>query len=339
MFCNFTAGLDLVTSLNLPSAPPLPSRPGGALPLPAMRSMRSHVLEAGSWSHHFPGDDRIKVDYSRMISFYDKELFPDLHLQRVGQERWGHRLNGTTDAEVKGLLARLDKVLTTKEREGGIDWKAFFHVVTSRYADRLELLQYQLEDAASFSKADQETALWKVHRFVSAMLMPYIPRDSLPSTSFIRNHRNWAAPVFKYCATTHTQYLISSVPLTEAETLLLNAVREVSREICRVLVAIWAEGKELSSALGGGDIRRYDPETRLLRWKTSVSDLTTWLDWNVWVRCRPECPYEERCYLPTWPYLDFDQPLENESAPTDGKEPNWKRPQPVCIRRLEPYNL
>ena len=342
--------MDAVTILNLTNV--LPTQRIPEVPSPAMVSMRVRVLEAGSWSNRFPGDERIKVDYSRLISFYDKTLFPNLHHQRAAQERWDHRLKGINNAEFDALVMRLDHILTKQEqeRESLIDWKTLLHVVTNRYADRLEMLDYLLENATT-SRED----LWKVNRFVSTMLTPYTLHDSFPPDNVTRDDHEWAIPVFKICASTHTQYLENSLfmNLTSSERLLLDAVRGVTKEICRVLVVVWAEGKELLTgphrpelAVQHPDDEDYggDEETRrnlLVRWKTSISDLMAWLDWSVWVRCRPQCSYEEMCYLPTWPYFFHRgrSTFPEDPMLVHAYEGIWDRPQPMCLRRLEPYDL
>lgn len=342
--------MDAVTIVNLTNVLPIPRLPG--LPSPAMVPMRIRVLEAGSWSNHFPGDERIKVDYSRLISFYDKTLFPNLHLQRAAQERWDHRLKGINDVELDRLGVRLDQVLRKQEQESEslIDWKTLLHVMTNRYADRLEMLDYLLKNATT-SWED----LWKANRFVSAILTPYILHNSVPPDNSLRNDHEWAAPVFKICATTHTQYLENSLfaNFTSSERLLLHAVLEVSKEICRALVVMWAEGKELLTephrpelAVQHPDNEDYggDEKTRrniLVRWRTSISDLMAWLGWSVWVRCRPECSFEEMCYLPTYPYFFHRgrSTFSEDPQAVSADEGIWDRPQPMCLRRLEPYDL
>ena len=112
-----------------------------------------------------------------------------------------------------------------------------------------------------------------------------------------------------------------------------------------MVVLIWADGKELSTKPRGPEEPKLaaqhpdegshdsDGGSRrdlLMRWKSSVSDLMAWLDWSVWVRCRPKCSYDEMYYPPTWPYF-FHRRF--------GDEEGWKRPQPICIPGLGPYDL
>ncbi|KAF8837256.1 hypothetical protein BDN67DRAFT_983357 [Paxillus ammoniavirescens] len=110
-------------------------------------------------------------------------------------------------------------------------------------------------------------------------------------------------------------------------------------------------------------------------WRSDVNRLMGWLDWNVWVKCKPACGPEEMCYLPTWP-IGFPWPdwrrrglrpgsAESSSGTLTGAHENsrtlamksaaatpeggwsdmepgpddWIRPQPRCIRRVEPYDF
>ncbi|KAG1832302.1 hypothetical protein DFJ58DRAFT_823287 [Suillus subalutaceus] len=102
-----------------------------------------------------------------------------------------------------------------------------------------------------------------------------------------------------------------------SEHLLLQAVRETTREICRVVTKMWASGLIVGT-------------------------------WSVWVKCRPACGIKEMCYLPTWPFGFFPPPGGADDAPPfqdsaslwpDPNKGEWKRPQPKCIRRLEPYGF
>ena len=367
MYCNFTKGLEPVSFLNLIytpyDEPRGPRTPGGSM-------RRTRTIQAGSWANRFPGNPRIKLDYSRFISFYDEGMFPSLHANRTGLERWDHRLQAISKEDVETLFATLDNIFSTNSMDprSRIDWQTLLHVVTDRYAERLELLAYLLNSTISDTPPDK--VLQKAHRYVSSMLMPYTLYDVVPP----RNHtgigsHSWATPVFKHCGTTHTKHLVdidASLPesLSASEKLLLRAVQDVSKEICRVLVNIWAEGEESWGAVA----REHDAESMnqtpkqvgfdvmnaqgmLAGWSASISNLMEWLDWSIWVRCRPECGYEEMCYLPTWPY--FLPPLDDDpegpgpteiseghlSQPRAPSEEEWRRPKPKCVRRVEPYEL
>jgi len=367
MLCDFTAGVKPISFLNLvppnsgaPQPPGLPPQfPSDYQSLayvsnPPNRDRKSlrpesvRVIEAASWANRFPGDLRFKIDYSRIISFYDVDLFPSLQKSRMGKERWDHSLEAISKEEVGKLLDRLDELLIQQDTSSEIDWQSLFNVVTNRYAERLEMLRHILNpEATPAVAAVHEESLRKAHRYVTIMLTPYRLHDVVPTKGEIengaKNAHDWAIPIFRYCATTHTEYLsVDEVPISSSEKLLLTAIRDVSKEICRVLVSIWAEGEEIWNEREGQLVGRggFDNELILARWRKSISDLMGWLDWSNWIRCRPDCNYEELCYLPTWPYFFRHHSANRTMTPSRiVDEEEWRRPQPKCIRRLEPYNL
>jgi len=126
------------------------------------------------------------------------------------------------------------------------------------------------------------------------MLSPYILNIATPTNDPVsRRTHSWAAPIFEYCATTHTSYIETiSSKLTYSEKFILQAVQGVLREICRVLVTTWAEGMS-SDAIELDLIETPLPLQELLgTWKSRVEDLMAWLDWSYWRTCRPACGYE-----------------------------------------------
>jgi hypothetical protein len=77
--------------------------------------------------------------------------------------------------------------------------------------------------------------------------------------------------------------------------MLLSAVEEINREICRVLVGMWAEGvvAGLDAALPVENTTSSIPAV-VEHWTIQLSALMKWLDWSVWVKCRPACGFEAR---------------------------------------------
>jgi hypothetical protein len=79
--------------------------------------------------------------------------------------------------------------------------------------------------------------------------------------------------------------------------LLLRAVDETNREICRILVRLWAAGVH-----GGLDpliateknATTFEISSIVEGWRADAQALMGWLDWSVWVKCRPACPFEVR---------------------------------------------
>ncbi|KAG2028290.1 hypothetical protein BDR03DRAFT_1020009 [Suillus americanus] len=129
MLCDFTAGVEVVSFLqvrllpkvkypylphlpfpsrllgycipplpsfphSLPSSPPLPSR----LPSPPLDSdiwVRTfEVMHSGSWHN------RIVLDLTGLVSLYDIALVPSLIPVRAGLERWDHRVLGISSNDI-----------------------------------------------------------------------------------------------------------------------------------------------------------------------------------------------------------------------------------------------
>jgi len=112
--------------------------------------------------------------------------------------------------------------------------------------------------------------------------------------------------IYELCSIAHTKHIVSN--LTPAEELILGSIRGTTKEICRVIVNMYVEGT-------------------VDEWKEDVKGLMKWLDWSVWSKCRSGCGFEEFEYIPTWPYYLYE------------KDPvsDIDRPEPRCIRRIEPY--
>jgi len=293
---------------------------------------------------------------TRLISFYDTSLVPSLVTKRFNAERWDHRLLGISSEDVAAVMDRLTTAYTAPQVCSGVDWGTLCKVIVDRYEDRLELLRYVL----NVTDADTDTLVTgkKAMAQFRVVLHPYILHTAVPIPGSADNV--WATPVYKLCATSHTEYIRRSAALSArlaaSEQLLLNAVEEVNREICRVVVSMWVEGVAagLDDALSVEDPVEHDGAVLTGEWKVSVDDLMAWLDWSVWIKCRPECGFEEMCYLPTWPFGGpgcsggFPRPPPRDSPdgqppatpihPDSIAEPDYLRPQPRCVRRLEPYN-
>jgi len=292
MVCSFSAGLQPVSFLNLE-------------PVSVSFSPVIRILEAGTWQDNFPGESRVKLDYSRLLSFYDTTLFPSLQTLRVEKSRWDHNLADITPDEINSLHRALETTLTGDwgRAASGVDWKALFHVVKDRYANRLEVLRYILNGTLATRTKGAEAILKTAQRHTTAMMSPYILHSLYPHHQHLgsSNHSDWAAPVVEECATTHTRYIERdnglSAKLTRSERLLLGAVKDVSTEICRVVVGLWAEGVERDLMEDCDDDTCYQSSEKsnkdlLDSWKQRVSGLMDWLDWSYWVRCQPACEYE-----------------------------------------------
>ncbi|KAF9526534.1 hypothetical protein CPB83DRAFT_770152 [Crepidotus variabilis] len=353
LVCDFTAKLDVASFLKLQSP---------ELGISRNTSDSARVLEAGRWHAQYPSEQRIKLDYTRFISFYDTSLFPDLNLHRQGQERWDHRLKDISSDEMITLYRTWNDTFRGEwgVSKSGIDWPTLLMTIEQRYSERLTVLRYILLDLAAERKvADM---LKQSHRHIRDMVLPYL-LDSMyesrftnrPDVSTTMLDLQWASPAFEECATNYIRHLekpsvLSS--LSHSEKLILGATRETLTEICRVLVGMWAEGTErgfsMSSSVPAFDEENSSDKTAALQllaesWRSRTQGLMDWLDWSSWVICQPACSFEEMCYLPTWPWFkNLPRPTPNkdntEHMPEPGPNDDWYHPVPRCIRRIEPFS-
>jgi len=365
MLCDFANGLQIVSKLNLVT-------PGIDMPTPPSHhdntslhildldaQLMTTVLQAGSWHNHYPGDPRIHLDLSRLVSFYDTALVPSLIPLRIGQQRHEHRLKGMTPRDVHAVRNAIAGTLTREDKSSGINWKGLFRVITLRYADRLELIHHLLNSTeAEMALRTPLDSAKLVQQQLRIMLTPYMVNSAVPVS--VRSHgqarnNSWATPIFKYCATTHTDFITSSPALysnlTLSEHLILEAVRETNREICRVVVWMWTEGvvEGLDPKLPRPPSPALDSKTLenlLNKWRGEIDDLMAWLDWSIWIKCKPACGFEEMCYLPTWPFFRRRSPWPDQPPESPGvdehseiSEDDWLIPQPRCLRRVEPYYI
>ncbi|KAJ7598686.1 hypothetical protein C8J56DRAFT_1039574 [Mycena floridula] len=299
---------------------------------------------SGSWHNHYPGDTRIRLDYSKLVSFYDTSLFPSLVAARAGQTRIQHRLASISAEDSAAFMVRLETILSDdKTYSSGVDWSTLFRVIQDRFTDRIEILEYLLSNSNDWS---DEIRASKAHLQLHIMLQPYILQSAAPNDS----SDSWAAPIFELCSTSHTKWIAASARLSVSERLLLNAAEETNREICRVLTNLWADG--VNAGLDyivkppTGTLKSSNAAHLVDKWYREVKRLMKWLDWSAWLKCKPACNVESICYLPTWPFFKNGIPgIPKEETPhfedtKEGEEKeDWEDPEPICLRRIEPYDL
>lgn len=269
MLCNFTEGAQIQTLSRLEFV--------------EEKARFSHdeysFIHSGAWHDHYPGETRIHLDFTHLISLYDVALAPSLVSHRHKQARRDNRVLGIDARDTAAVLARVREIpFNSTPSASGIDWRTLFQVIRDRYATRLEVLQSILFEDATAERA---------FVLVQTALAPYRLHGAVPPLA--GSDTTWAAPVFRLCASAHTLFVQSIQPkLTASERLLLAAAQETSREICRTLVSMWAEGvlalrdsATLSSSLAP-------------KWRADVDQLMDWLGWDVWVKCRPACAFDVR---------------------------------------------
>ncbi|KAI9568289.1 hypothetical protein HD554DRAFT_2022667 [Boletus coccyginus] len=368
MLCDFTSGVSVVSVANLVNR--------GFVP-PIIRESLSfgwiEVINAGSWHNHFPGETRIQLDLAGLVSFYDTKLAPSLVDIRAGQERWDHRVQNISSEDLSAVKSKLEaNLLTPKGLSSGIDWGTLIRVIVNRYAGQLELTRYLLDSSVTDPDEILDLAN-KTQSQLRTMLTPYLLLSATPTDQSDRDELNWTTPIYKLCATTHTYSMDSEVDsMTSSEKLLLQAVRGTTREICRVVTKMWAAGvyAGLDRSLNTKKSPSIAEVTHLWNtWAEDLDRLMTWLDWNIWIKCNPGCGPDEMCYLPTWPFgfprigrrppppsgpdrlhperlTSFDfRTMVMESIADNMRDifkpdpDEWIRPQPKCVRRVEPYGF
>ncbi|KAJ7641340.1 hypothetical protein FB45DRAFT_825512 [Roridomyces roridus] len=290
MLCNFTDGVEIITVSRLQDEARIPH-------------YAFSFLHSSSWYDQYPGQPRIHLDLTQLISFYDVSLTPSLVTRRLGQNRRQHRILGISEHDVDAALARISSI-SYSQPNSGIDWATLFQVIRNRYAKRLEVLQSTLDGTAV------DVAGQRAFQLLLSTLMPYRLHTAVPVSS----GNAWAAPAFRLCTETPILF-IQSLTLTASEELLLTSARDTSREICRTLVGMWAEGSV--ALLSSPTI----PGSLVGKWKSEIDRLMSWLGWSVWITCRPACAFDEQCYLPGAPF-SMDE---------------WNISEPRCIRTFEPY--
>ena len=280
MTCDFDAGLELVSESevapfdNKPEAPP-----GWRGSLPSRLSNAFEALNSGMWHNRSPGETRIKIDYSRVVSFFDPAL-TSLVEARAGKSREDFRLDEISKADTKYVLDQLTDIFTRDGQGSGIDWGSITQVIVDRYGGRLELLQHILQNPESKRNVTEQVA--EARSQVLIMLTPYMLASAIPPNPTGPVDRSWIDPVVKHCASTHTAWA-SETLLTPQEKVIKRAVEEVLSQICGVLGDIWLDAFDSEQA-GVEELERF-----LRKWQSDISELMDWLDWSIWLKCNPTC--------------------------------------------------
>ncbi|KAG2064918.1 hypothetical protein BDR04DRAFT_1122220 [Suillus decipiens] len=220
------------------------------------------VMHSGSWHNRYPGDSRIVLDLTGLVSLYGIALAPSLVSVRAGIERWDHRVLGISSDDIE---------------------------YSQEVLQRARLTQTQLR----------------------VTLAPYLLDSTVVSdagTSGVEALQ-WASPIFRLCATTHTSVIINQIPfMTPSEHLVLSAIEETTREVCRVTTKMWAEMCCLPTWPNNAPGRKHPPPTWDPQNITDVSE----------AKYLTESPPEIK-----GAFFFFEVPTEE-----------WRKPQPKCISCL-----
>ena len=279
MVCDFNAGMELVSELEVIPRDSSEVPPGWRGSVRSGISNSFETLNSGMWHNRSPGETRIKIDYSRVVSFFDPAL-SSLVDARVGKPREEFRLDKISEADTKHIKNQLTDIFTRDGQGSGIDWGSIVQVIIDRYAGRLELLQHILQNPESKRNVTEQVA--EARSQVLIMLSPYMLTSAIPPNPTGPIDRLWINPVVKHCASTHTAWAPDAL-LMPQEKVIKGAVEEVLSQICGVLGDIWADA--FDSGKAGVKVL----ERLLWKWQSDISELMDWLDWSIWLRCNPGC--------------------------------------------------
>jgi hypothetical protein len=175
--------------------------------------------------------------------------------------------------DTASVHAELQSVLTREQGSGSsVDWRSIACVVVERYADRLEYLRFLFSPNATFAARAQ----------LPVMLAPYVTTVDVPQRLPASANVSWLAPVVRRCATTQTSHIPLGI-LTPQEVRIHAAVENTLPEICRRLALLWVQFF---------DVERADKTMAaevIEVGRRHIDELTSWLDWSLWVRCEPAC--------------------------------------------------
>lgn len=267
----------------MPAFPPPPGWTG------KQRTLFDFPLEsvrAGLWHRRSPGETRVQLDYSGVVSAYN-EVYTSLVESRRGLLRIKHRLGGISAQDRDRLQAEAHEVLTRKRSSARVNWSSLFQGVQDRYADRLEDLRYILRR----SDIPPPHIVATVRHKVLVMLTPYmvLPQarsSSVPNEQAVMGQpgpdNDWIQRIHKACAGYATAGITQRDGLTEQEKMLANSIDGVQSEICSTLTSIWSKAFDSES-------KPVFANAMMAEWREEVEELMEWLDWHMWVKCDPPC--------------------------------------------------
>jgi hypothetical protein len=245
--------------------------------------------------------------------------------------------NDTVTIWREEIDSMLNMVIEEHRESSGVDWRALTDVIVGRYGDRLPQLRELLDVASQTTPAtgsgvpadhaytqftNTSTHLQHAYRLVSSLVLPFFDHDATREVQ----------------VDTCTSSILPDLVAAEGETDSLNSYERklwavitfVHRSICSLLIDVHAELTTLRPhwhALSTAQIATLTATAR------RVEQLTTQLDWSMWVRCPDMCAWGQVCYIPIWPLFGFG--VQNRtSRPGSGGE----RPEPQCADNLNHFD-
>lgn len=247
-------------------------------------------LRAGMWHDRSPGETRIQLDYSGIISAYNEE-YTSLVESRRGLPRKKHRLGEISAQDRERLRAETHEVLTRGRPLAKMNWSALFQGVIDRYAERLEELRHTLRRTDIPPIQIVAAARHKVLIMLTPyMILPHAKNSarnpSAPNEQAVLEQNgpdhDWIPRIYEICSNYATAGIIHRDNLTKQEKMLADSIDGVQGEICLTLTTIWSTAFDSES-------KPVFAKRFVSEWRAEVEDLMAWLDWHVWVKCDPPC--------------------------------------------------
>lgn len=152
--------------------------------------------------------------------------------------------------------------------------------MTERYGERLESLEYILEEGR-FQNVTRQVSLFRAQLLV--MLSPYMLISALPPPEVDpTSDPSWITPIIRHCSITYTSRIDTS-SLTRQERRIKSSVEDVLAEICGTLGGLWVAAFDIEAA----ELARQ--EKVLQDSRAEIARLMKWLGWPMWVKCKPGC--------------------------------------------------
>ncbi|TFY62113.1 hypothetical protein EVJ58_g4070 [Rhodofomes roseus] len=260
---------------------PVPPRippPGWKGTLP---SMGWEAKRTGSWHNDFPGELRVRPDPSTLVSFFDPSLTSLVQARRT-LTRDEYNAGNASREDIARVRADVAEVAAREPRTGSdVDWVGLARVIEDRFATRLPYLQRLLHQPVDIVNAWARAAAVRKQLIVS--LIPYMHGSAIGTPE-------WFADIARECAERFTSHLPTS-NFTKQEHVLYHAVDEVLHEVCRVYTGAWVDAFDVETKSPFVAMRLLD------KWREEFDTLIEWLDWPVWIQCRPACEVDEYCYV------------------------------------------
>ncbi|TAQ83143.1 hypothetical protein B7494_g8533 [Chlorociboria aeruginascens] len=237
IFCNFTNGLDFISSAQRPSLASLEGYSDVA---------HFEFVRAVASRYHGIGGGRVEVDYSSMVSAF----FYPMNLSNPDAEKaYLPRLDAKNTEQLSRIKSDIQDICTQEKRHAIINWQDITDMIVGRYSDRL---QYLILPGLS-----QRTVLSEIN----LLLNSFIDYSDL----------NIDASISK-C----TSNYLTANPITQSDALIFTALESVSYKICSLLFDVRSDLLSSASSHPEEQSRTKDHFTARIQSLITWLDWTSW---------------------------------------------------------------